>query len=114
MYEIDYYKDEKGSCPVADFMDALDVKMRAKLFGRLELLEKYGPLLTMPYGRHLRKGIYELRAVFGSNITRLLYFLADDCRAVVTSGFVKKTQRTPRCEIERALRLRQDWMDRNE
>lgn len=114
MYEVDYYKDEKGSCPVADFMDALDVKMRAKLFGRLELLEEYGPLLTMPYGKHLREGIYELRAVFGSNITRLLYFFADDYRAIVTNGFVKKTQRTPRCEIERALRLRKDWMGRYE
>lgn len=114
MYVVDYYRDKGGKCPVVAFVDSVDVKMRAKLFGRLELLEKYGPLLMMPYGRHLRDGIYELRAVFGSNITRLLYFFADNRRAIVTNGFVKKTQRTPRSEIDRAKRLREDWMARHE
>lgn len=114
MYEVDYYRDERGDCPIATFMDSLDTKMRVKLFGRLELLEEYGPLLTMPYARHLRNGIFELRTVFGSNITRLLYFFASERRVIITSGFVKKTQRTPHGEIDRAARLRDDWARRNE
>lgn len=48
MYVVDYYRDKGGKCPVMAFVDSVDVKMRAKLFGRLELLEKYGPLLMMP------------------------------------------------------------------
>ena len=39
MYVVDYYRDKGGKCPVVAFVDSVDVKMRAKLFGRLELLE---------------------------------------------------------------------------
>ncbi len=52
-----------GRCPVAEFIDALDNKMKAKVFGRVELLEKYGSQLNMPYSRHLDDGIFELRCV---------------------------------------------------
>lgn len=113
MYEIDYYVDQNGHCQVLGFIDSLDNKMRAKLFGRLELLEEYGPSLTMPYGRHLDEGIYELRVVQGSNITRALYFFVVGKRAIVTNGFVKKTQKTPKKEIERVKRARADWEKRH-
>ena len=45
MQEIQYYADEEGRKPVQEFIDALDCKMQAKVFGRLELLEEYGPML---------------------------------------------------------------------
>lgn len=48
MQEIQYYADEEGRKPVQEFIDALDCKMQAKVFGRLELLEEYGPMLGMP------------------------------------------------------------------
>ena len=63
----------------------------------------------MPFARHLEDGIYELRIPQGSDITRLLYFFCIGDRAIVTNGFVKKTQRTPRREIEKAKRYRDDW-----
>lgn len=114
MYRILYYADKNGKRPVEEFIDALDVKMRVKVFGRLELLEEYGPVLGMPFTRHLEDGIFELRAVCGNNITRILYFFVVGKRIVVTDGFVKKTQKTPRREIERAKRMREDWRKRNE
>lgn len=114
MYEIGYYADERGRKPVELFINSLGVKMRAKVFGRLSLLEKYGPLLGMPFARHIRDGIYELRTVQGSDITRVMYFFVVGERIVLTHGFVKKTQRTPSREIEKALRIREDWRKRNE
>ncbi len=39
MYKVDYYEDAKGQKPVEEFIDSLDVKMRVKVFGRLELLD---------------------------------------------------------------------------
>ena len=74
-----------------------------------KLLEEYGERLSMPFARHLEDGIYELRIPQGSHITRLLYFFCIGDRAIVTNGFVKKTQRTPRREIEKAKRYRDDW-----
>ena len=68
----------------------------------------------MPFSRHLDDGIFELRTVQGSNITRVLYFFVAGGEIVLTHGFVKKTQKTPAREIERAKRMREDWRSRNE
>ena len=59
MYEVNYYEDARGRRPVEEFIDGLPAKMRAKVFGRLELLEEHGPALGMPFSRHLDDGIFE-------------------------------------------------------
>ena len=88
--------------------------MRAKVFGRLELLEEHGPALGMPFSRHLDDGIFELRTVQGSDITRVLYFFVAGRKIVFTHDFVKKTQKTPAREIGRTKRMREVWRSRNE
>lgn len=112
--EVQYFEDDQGRQPAKEFIDGLDSKMRAKVFGRLLLLEEYGERLPMPFARHLEDGIFELRTPQGSNITRLLYFFFVGNRAIVTNGFVKKTQRTPRKEIERAKKFREIWRSHND
>ena len=114
MFAVDYYEDGCGRRPVEEFIDGLDVKMRAKVFGRLALLEEYGQKLGMPFSRHLEDGIYELRTPQGSNVTWVLCFFVAGERAILTHGFVKKTQKTPLREIERAKRARDDWSARDE
>ena len=42
MFDIRYYESCAGHRGVEEFIDGLDVKMRAKVFGRFELLEEYG------------------------------------------------------------------------
>ena len=110
MFEVDYFEDACGRRPVEEFIDGLEIKMKAKVFGRIELLERYGSRLGMPYARHVEDGIYELRTVQGSDITRILYFFVVGKRIILTHGFVKKTQKTPRREIERALSMRREWV----
>lgn len=73
-----------------------------------------GRALGMPFSRHLDDGIFELRTAQGSDITRVLYFFVAGGEIVLTHGFVKKTQKTPAREIERAKRMREDWRSRNE
>lgn len=107
--EVVYYEDNRGRQPAREFIDGLNPKMKAKTLGRLLLLEEYGERLSMPFARHLEDGIYELRIPQESDITRLLYFFCIGDRAIVTNGFIKKTQRTPRREIEKAKRYRDDW-----
>ena len=41
-FEVIFYEKENGDCPVEEFLNSLDVKMRAKLVGLLELLEEKG------------------------------------------------------------------------
>lgn len=113
MFEVDYCDDESGHRPAEEFIDGLDPKMKAKVFGRLELLEEHGNRLGMPYSRHLEDGIYEVRTPQGNDITRVLYFFAIGNRILLTHGFVKKTQKTPPREIERAKRIRASWKERH-
>lgn len=49
-----------GEVPVENFMQSLDIKMKAKLIGLIEILSEYGPQLREPYSKSLGDGIFEL------------------------------------------------------
>lgn len=108
-YEVEYYELSDGSRPAEEFILSQDVKMRTKLFLLLEFLEEQGPALREPYSKSLGDGIFELRAKQGSDISRVLYFFVVGRKIILTNGFVKKTQKTPVREIERAKRYRTDY-----
>ena len=88
--------------------------MQAKIFAALELLESKGPALREPYSKVLDDGIFEVRAKQGSDISRVLYFFVIGRKVILTNGFIKKTQKTPTREIERAKHYREDYYRREE
>lgn len=88
--------------------------MNAKMVGLMEILEEKGTMLREPYSGPLEDGIFELRAVQGSNISRALFFFYVEGRIVITHGFVKKTQKTPRAQIELAKKYRADYLRRHQ
>ncbi|MDT8391582.1 MAG: type II toxin-antitoxin system RelE/ParE family toxin [Lentisphaeria bacterium] len=77
------------------FLRKLPVKLRAKAFRAVELLEEFGPNLPMPHAKALKgtDGLSELRIKFGSDIARLFYFHDKDRIYIVTSGFIKKNKK---------------------
>ena len=113
-YQVEFFEMENGAVPAEAFIDSLDVKMSAKIYRLLGMIECNGPELREPYSKHLDDGIFELRAVFGSNITRVLYFFFIGKRIIVTNGFVKKTQKTPISEIDKAKAYRKQYIEREE
>lgn len=106
---IEFYDTIEGKCPVADFIQSLDAKMQAKVLRTIDLLEKNGISLRAPYSAPLTDGIFELRIKQGSDITRILYFFFVGNTAVLTNGFVKKTQKTPQTEIVLAKKYKADY-----
>ena len=74
MFEIETYVKENGEDPVKIFLASLSPKMQAKILMEIDLLAEYGNRLREPYSSSLGDGIFELRAKFGSDITRVLYF----------------------------------------
>lgn len=88
--------------------------MQAKLFRLIESLELKGNDLREPYSKSLSDGIFEIRAIQGNNITRVLYFFVVGKKIILTNGFVKKTQKTPDGEIEIAKKYRADYECRRE
>ena len=59
-YDVQLYEKANGDCPIQDFLDSLDDKMAAKMYGMIELLEENGPALRKPYSEHLQDGIFGL------------------------------------------------------
>ena len=111
-YEVLFYEKENGEQPIEEFLAEQDEKMRAKIVGLLCVLEEKGSLLREPYSKYLNDGIFELRCQAGGNHTRVLYFFYCGGKIILTNGFVKKTQKTPRKEIEIAKIRRNDFLER--
>ena len=111
MFDIEFYTLPDGRKPVEEFLDSLPVKMRIKAIDSLDLLERYGNQLRMPYSKALNDGLFELRIKFSSDISRIFYFFYVGNKIVVTNGFVKKTQKTPVREISKAEGLRKLYFE---
>lgn len=109
-----FYSKEDGTEPAKEFLLSLDKKMRAKMVRTISILADNGPELREPFSKPLGNGIFELRAKVGSDISRVLYFFFVGQRVVLTNGFIKKTQKTPPAEIERAKKYKDDYLHREE
>lgn len=113
-FEVVFYEKEDGSCPVEEFLQGLDAPMEAKMLRTIELLENNGHNLREPYSKTIGDGIFELRAKVSSDITRVLFFFVKGRQIVLTNGFVKKTDKTPKAEIARAKKFRAEYLSREE
>lgn len=108
-YEIEYVELENDEKPFEKFILSLTLKERAKIFETinyfLELKNNNLPIKEK-LSKHLEDGIFELRTYLSDKIARTLYFYQKGAKIIITHGFIKKTQKTPRREIEKAKVLR--------
>jgi len=89
---------------VAAEISALPADMQARFLRLAERIAQAGlESLGEPHVRHLEGKLWELRLTGRDGIARALYVTAIGRRVVIVRAFVKKTQKTPRAEIELAL-----------
>jgi len=112
MWSVEFYKTESGEEPVRSFLDGIETKLRAKAVRDIELLQRYGNGLREPFSKHIQDGVFELRTKQSTNIIRIMYFFYVNNKIVLTNGFIKKTQKTPPSEVEKALRYKKDFEGR--
>lgn len=90
---------------VQSLLDALPVDMRARFQRIVELIQSHGlEHVREPYVKHLEGSLWEMRMKGRDGIARAVYVTAVGKRIVIVHVFVKKTQKTPRREIEMALK----------
>jgi phage-related protein len=90
---------------VATEIRSLPADMHAKFLRLAQRIEQIGlEGLREPHVKHLDDKLWEMRLTGRDGIARALYITAAGRRVVVLRAFVKKTQKTPRSEIELALR----------
>jgi phage-related protein len=99
-WSIVFYTRADGSSPVREFLESLDSKTHSRFVWSIEQLRTRNVQAREPLVRHLEGKLWELREESQTNIFRLLYVFIAGRRIVVLHGFQKKTQKTPRREIE--------------
>lgn len=108
-YNIEFYSKVNGEEPAREFILELEPKLQAKVLKIIDLLEVNGPQTRLPYSEYLEDGIFEIRAKQSSDIARILYFFTEGRNIILTNGFIKKSQKTPKKEIELAKKYRADY-----
>jgi phage-related protein len=111
-WTVEYYKDNKGNEPVADFIDSLPVGTQTKVFRLIDLLGDYGVLLKEPYTKQIKDKIREIRIKDKRGAIRVLYFTFTGRRFILLHGFAKKSDKTPEKEIEIAEKRMTDFLQR--
>ena len=116
MYNIELYQDKNGKCELEEYLNNLKnstnkndrIKLN-KIRLYFNLLSECGFELTEPYIKKICKDIWELRPLN----ERILFAHVDNNKFVLLNHFIKKTQKTPKKEIEKSYRLLDDYKKRS-
>ena len=113
MKRIEFYRTINGASPVEEFLETLDDNQARKVLWVLRLIRELNPIPSNYFSKLVNTDdIWEVRVQFGGNIFRLLGFLYDTKLIVLTHGFQKKTQKTPKHHIELAESRKRDYLSR--
>lgn len=109
--KFEFYTRPNGRMEFQEFLDKLPKKDKEKLLTVIASIQEYGLLISqrMEWVKKLDDDIFEIRSKVSSNIQRALYFHVIDDRYIITHGFTKKTQKTPKVQIEHAKQLKAEF-----
>ena len=98
-----------------DFFIKQKGKVQEKIIWTLDLIEEL-PRVPETYLKHIENtdGLYEIRVKLGSDIYRIFCFFDNGKLIVLANGFQKKSQKTPKQEIEKALKIKEEYENENE
>ena len=112
MRKVIFYRTTNGKCPVEEFVDSLPGKVAQKIVWVLKLLEDLDVIAAIYFLKmNGTDEIWECRVKQGSNIYRIFAFWKGN-EIILTHGFIKKTQKTPRNEIQKAENYKKDYLNR--
>ncbi len=117
-WNIKLFELHNGKVPVLEYITSLPAKNQAKIYREIELLEEHGINLAYPHTKKIEgnqySGLWELRIKFSSDSSRIFYFLHVSNTFVLLHGFSKKSDKTPRRELEQALTYMNNYLERGE
>lgn len=106
--EIEYYENY-----YLEFFESLKPEVQRKFNWTLQLIATF-ERVPGKYFKYMTNsnGIYEVRVEYASNIYRVFSFLDKGNLVVLVNGFQKKTQKTPKKELELAEKLKQEYLNK--
>lgn len=103
MWPVEFYQNENGQEPVRDFLLSLQPKTRGKILQVIQILSEFGVDLPFPYSSQVRGRLRELRARYGKNQYRVLYYGDANRVFILLHAFEKRSQKLPQREIRIAI-----------
>jgi len=110
-WAVEFYETARGRRPVQEYLDGLPTREADAILRDVEQLQAFGLQLPAPLTRSLGSKLWELRTRAGRQ-HRVLYFAASGRRLVLLHAFTKKTQKTPRAELDTAADRLADYQQR--
>ena len=107
-FTIEWYFDNKGKSISLEYLESLDNEEQAKLFELMKLMGDIGIIKNETKFRNEGDKIY----AFKPQPHRFLCFFFEGQKIIVTNGFHKKTDKLPKNEKERALKIKSDYETR--
>ena len=112
MKKVTFYTNLRGDSPVEEFLNSLNDKQARKVAWVLRIVRDLD-LVPKEYFKKLAStDLWEVRVQIGSNAIRILGFIDGDNFIVLTNGFFKKTQKTPKREIVTAEKRMNEYLNR--
>ena len=99
----------------SDFFVLQRKKIKDKIIWTIQLIEEIQRVPKV-YLKHIENtdGLYEIRVQVGSDIVRIFCFFDEGQLVILANGFQKKTQKTPKQEIEKALKIKEEYYHEKE
>jgi phage-related protein len=97
------------------FFDSQNDKVKKKILWTLRVITELDKI-PESYLKHIKNtsGLYEIRVQVGNNIYRIFCFFDVDNLVVIGHGFQKKSQKTPKQQIERAELIKREYYENKE
>ena len=111
-YELYFYRTASGREEIVNFIEKLGDKTKARIRNAFNLLKEYGlNLLGTAFVKKVNKepALFELRVV-GDKQIRFLFMQYNKRSFIILSGFVKKSQKIPRKEIDKAIKRAREFL----
>ena len=115
MYDVEIYEDKNGNSEIKNYIKDLkknqkkDSKIKFyKIISYIRILKEKGLSIGFPYIKHIEDDIWELRPLRD----RILFAYWDNNKFILLSIFMKKTQKTPKKEIEKAKKYLEEYRRR--
>lgn len=115
MFNITIYEDKNGNSDIKEYIKKLHMRNDKdsrikynKTISYIRMLKQFGIMLGEPYIKHIDGELWELRPLRD----RILFAYLKDNEFVLLSIFIKKTQKIPQREVDKAMKLLKEYKRR--
>jgi phage-related protein len=112
-WDIEYYRLMNGDCPIKQFINDQEENVKEKILFDLRLIAEQKIITKYRFCKvDSKNGIWETRTKYGGNIYRIFGFIHKNKLIILTNGYQKKSQKLSKQDLERAIKYKKDYIER--